>query len=58
MQHGVQQRTVDLDMPVVADEAELAKFVHKEADAGSGSPDHLSQRFLRDVRVATPQPRL
>jgi hypothetical protein len=40
---------MNLDMPVVADEAELAKLVHEMTDAGSGCADHLGQRFLTDV---------
>jgi hypothetical protein len=39
------------DFPVVADEAELAKLVHEEADARAGGSDHLRQRFLADVRA-------
>ena len=51
VQNGVQQRTVDLDLSVVVDLAELAKFVHEETDARSGRSDHLGQCFLADVRV-------
>jgi hypothetical protein len=36
-------------MPVVADESKLAKFIHEEADAGSGGTDHFRQHFLADV---------
>ena len=35
-QHNAQQRIVDFDMAVVADETCLSKFVHEMADAGSG----------------------
>src|ERR1700730_8086197 len=49
MQNRTQQRIVYLDMPVVADEAQLAKLVHEMADSGSGGADHLCQRFLTDV---------
>ena len=51
VQNGVQQRAIDLDLSVVVDQAELAKLVHKETDAGSGRSDHLGQRFLADVRA-------
>jgi hypothetical protein len=51
IQHRVQKRAVDFDFSVVADEAELAEFVHEEADAGAGGPDHLGQGFLTDVRA-------
>ena len=50
MQNGTQKRIVDLDMSVVADEAQLAKLVHEVADAGSRGADHLGQRLLTDVR--------
>lgn len=49
MQNRSQQRTVHFDMPVVANEAELAKLVHEMTDARAGGADHLSQRFLTDV---------
>jgi hypothetical protein len=40
---------MNLDVPVVADEPELAEFVH--ANTGSGGADHLRQCFLTDVRT-------
>src|ERR1700737_3723677 len=51
MQNRAQQRSVDLDMPVVADEAQFAKLVHEMADSGSSGADHLPQRFLTDVGI-------
>ena len=39
---------MNLDLSVVADEAELAEFVHEMADTGSGDADHLRQYFLTD----------
>jgi hypothetical protein len=51
VQHRIQQRIVDLDFSVVADESELAELVHEEADAGPGGPDHLRQSFLADIRT-------
>src|SRR5258705_13550245 len=50
MQNRVQQRTVDFDMPVVADQAKLAELVHEMADARSGGANHLGQCFLTDIR--------
>src|ERR1700745_641977 len=41
---------MNLDLAVVADEAELAKFVHEKADTGAGRPDHLCERLLADLR--------
>src|ERR1700735_3852307 len=51
MQYRGEQRSVDLNMPIVIDEAEFAELVHEKADAGSGSADHIRQRFLTDVRT-------
>src|ERR1700737_1157945 len=51
MQNRAQQRIVDLDMPVVADEAQFAKLVHEMAGSGSSGADHLLERFLADVRI-------
>ena len=36
-------RTVNLDMPVVADQAQFAKLVHEMADAGPGGTDHFAR---------------
>src|SRR5450631_1636515 len=41
MQDSVQQRTVDLDMSVIVDQAKLAELVHEEADAGPASVSWL-----------------
>jgi len=41
---------MDLDAAVVFDEAELAKSIHEEADAGPGGADHLCKSFLCDSR--------
>jgi hypothetical protein len=40
-----------MDAAVIVDQAELAKAVHKKADAGSYSANHLRQGFLRNGRV-------
>ena len=42
---------MDLDLSIVADEAQFAEFVHEETHAGSGRADHLSQRFLTDMGI-------
>jgi len=44
-QDHIEKRLMYLDAAVVFDEAELAKAVHKEADAGPGGADHLRQGF-------------
>ena len=46
MQNRVQKCIVDLNTPVVADEAQLAKLVHEMADPGASGADHFRQRFL------------
>ena len=51
MQNRAQQRIVDLDVPIIADEAQPAKLVHEIANAGSRGPDHLCQCFLTNVRA-------
>src|ERR1700722_1190771 len=47
-QNGVQQRRVDLDFSVVADESLFSEFVHEKADPGSSRADHFRQRFLTE----------
>jgi len=49
MQNGIQQRIMNLDVSIVADESKFAEFVHEGADAGSGRSNHLCQRFLADI---------
>ena len=49
-QHSVQQRTVDFDVPVVADQAKLSELVHELTDARSGGANHPRQGFLADIR--------
>jgi hypothetical protein len=39
---------VHFDSPVVIDESEIAKYVHKEADARPCRSDHLCERFPGD----------
>jgi hypothetical protein len=64
VQNGVQQRLVNSyfgvvidEAQVVIDEAQLAEFVHEEADAGSRRPNHFRKRLLtesdwNDTRVS------
>ena len=40
---------MNLDLPVIGNEAELAKLVHEKADAGACCTDHLRQRLLADM---------
>ena len=47
----MQQRRMDLDFSVVADEAELPEFVHEKAYARACRADHFSQRLLTDIRI-------
>ena len=46
MKYYVQQGLVYTNATVVFNEAELAKAIHKEADAGPCGADHLCQRLL------------
>src|SRR5271166_2039782 len=47
-QDNVEQRLMYLDSAVVTYKSQLAKAIHKEADAGPGGADHLRQCFLSD----------
>ena len=40
---------MDLDVPVVLDEAQPPELVHEHIDPGSGCPDHRGQHFLGDL---------
>jgi hypothetical protein len=42
------------DLAIVADETQLSKFVHEEADARAGRANHLRQRFLADMNLNRP----
>lgn len=51
-QNHIQKRLVNSDVAVIAavfDKAELTKPIHENAHARSGGPNHLCQRFLRDL---------
>ena len=39
---------MNLDLSIVADEAELAELVHEKTDPRSSRSDHFGQRFLAD----------
>src|SRR5439155_9526664 len=49
MQDDVEQRGMNLQFSVVLDEAKFPKFIHKKADPGTSSTDHLSQHLLRNI---------
>ena len=49
VKNEVQQGLVNLNMAVIADEAQLPEPVHEEADARAGGPNHLGQGFLADL---------
>jgi len=49
-QDYIEQRLMYLDAAVIANETELAKAVHEEADTGPGGTDHIRQCFLGDGR--------
>src|ERR1700748_581121 len=51
IQDRVQERTMNLDLSVIGNEAELAKLVHEKADTGAGCPDHFCERLLADLRL-------
>jgi hypothetical protein len=48
VQNRIQQRTMDLYLSVVADEAFFPEPVQKETDAGSGRADHFCQYLLAE----------
>src|SRR5665647_614352 len=47
-QHRVQQRSVNLDLALVIDEALFPESIHEEADPGPGGADHFRQRLLAE----------
>src|ERR1700686_3044919 len=49
MQNDIQQGAVNLQVPVVVDEAQLAEFIHEEAHARSCRADHFCEHFLADL---------
>jgi hypothetical protein len=46
VQDHVQQRTVNLQLPIVFDKAQFAEFVHEKAHTRSRRADHFRQRLL------------
>src|SRR5665213_164949 len=48
-QNHAQQRTVNIDVAVVIDKAELTKLVHEMANARARRANHLSQGLLTDL---------
>jgi hypothetical protein len=49
-ENDIQERTVDLDVTIVVDEAQASKLIHKEAHAAAGRSDHLCEGLLTDLR--------
>jgi len=49
VKNQVQQRLVNLDMAVVADETQLAEPIHEEAHARPGGFYHFGEGFLADL---------
>ena len=47
VQDNTHERTVDVDLPVVFDEAQFPEFVHEEIDSRPRRANHLRQHFLR-----------
>src|SRR5713101_6096323 len=50
MQEDVEERTMNVQAPVVFDEAELPELVHEPTDPRPRGADHLRQDFLTDFR--------
>jgi len=50
VQDYIQQRAVNFQVAVVADESQLAKLVHEKADSGASDADQLRQRLLTHHR--------
>jgi hypothetical protein len=48
--NDAQQRTVDRQLAIVVNKAKPFEFVHEEANARPGRPDHLRKRLLADLR--------
>src|SRR5258705_13942459 len=46
VQNHAQQGIMDLDLSVIFDQTQIAKFVHEKAHARSGGSYHLRQHFL------------
>jgi len=49
MKDEVQQRLMNLNMAVIADEPQLPEAVHEKADARTDGSYHLSQGLLADL---------
>ena len=50
MQEDVEEGTMNVQAPVVFDEAKLPELVHEPADPRACGTDHLRQHFLTDLR--------
>ena len=49
MQDCIQQRIMNFDFSVVANEAQFAEFIQEKTYAGSCCADHFGQSFLTDI---------
>jgi hypothetical protein len=49
MQNDIQQGAVNLQVSVVVDQTQLAKFIHAEARPRSCRADHFREHFLADL---------
>jgi hypothetical protein len=50
----IEKGIVNVQAAVVPKEPQFAELIHEETDAGPRGADHLSQRFLTDLRVRLP----
>ena len=51
MQNGIQQRIVDMNLAIIADETQFTELVHEKADTRPGCSDHFRKRFLADFDI-------
>jgi len=49
VQDNTQERSIDLKIAVVLDEAQFPELIHEKIDAGTRCANHLGQRFLRHL---------
>ena len=54
VQDDIEEGTVNLQSAILVKESQFAELIHEETDAGPRGADHLSQRFLTDLRVRLP----
>src|SRR6476469_9964202 len=49
VQDHAEEGSIDFEIAVVIDEAEISELVHEEIDARTGRPDHFCQGLLGDL---------